>query len=248
MPWNAESREARLARAFLELADTLVQAFDLLEFLEALCAWCVDILEVDAAGVLLVDEREHELRLVAASSERMRVLEVFESQQSEGPCVDAYRTVDQVIVPDLLPSADRWPRFTPKALESGFRSAFGFPLRLRDQCIGALNLFRTEPTTLGEMDARAAQALADAAAIGILQERALREARELSEQLQHALHSRVVIEQAKGIVSNGLVVDMEEAFERLRRFSRDRNEPLRTVAERIVDGSLPPESLTRPAP
>lgn len=238
-------REARLARAFVDLTDILVHGFDLLDYLHGLCERCVDVLDVDAAGVLLADEH-HELRLVAASSERMRVLEAFEAQHREGPCVDAYRDVTQVLAPDLAETADRWPTFTPKALDAGFRSAAGFPLRLRDQCIGALNLFLVEPRTFPEPDLLAAQALADAAAIGILQERALREARDLSQQLRHALASRVAIEQAKGVVSRALGLDMDEAFERLRRFSQDHNQPLRTVAEQVASGAFDPETLAGP--
>lgn len=241
---GAVMREEQLARAFIDLADTLVQGFDVLDFLQGLCERCVAVLEVDAAGVLLADAHK-ELRLVAASSETMRVLEAFEAQHREGPCVDAYRGVARVLAPDLAESADRWPLFTPKALRAGFASAAGFPLRLRDQCIGALNLFLAGPGTLSGDDLAAAQALADAATIGILQERALREARELSGQLQHALASRVVIEQAKGITARALGVDLDEAFERLRRYSQDRNQPLREVSEAVADGTLSPETLPR---
>lgn len=141
----------------------------------------------------------------------MRVLEVFEVQNDEGPCLEAYRSGEQVVASDLGTASGRWPRFAPKAVEAGFHSAFGFPLRLRADRIGALNLFCTTASDLEEADVRAAQALADIAAIGILQERALREANALSEQLQHALDSRVMIEQAKGIVASQLDIDMGEA-------------------------------------
>lgn len=235
-------REERLVRAFVELTDTLVADFDVLDFLHGLCEKCVDVLDVEAAGVLLADEG-HELRLVSASSERMRVVEAFEAQHHEGPCVDAYRGVERVLAEDLAKARARWPVFVPKALDAGFGSAAGFPLRLRAQCIGALDLLLTAPGTLSGPDLVVAQALADVATVAVLQERALREARELSGQLQHALASRVVIEQAKGIVSKALGVDMEEAFARLRRYSQDWNLALSDVAERVVGRALAPENL-----
>jgi GAF domain-containing protein len=239
------TREERLARAFVDLADTLVRDFEILDFLDLLCQRC-EVLDVSATGVLLAD-KDQELRLVAASSEAMRVLEVFEVQNDEGPCLEAYRSGEQVVATDLSEASSRWPRFAPKAMEEGFRAAFGFPLRLRTDRIGALNLFCTTASDLEPADVRAAQALADIAAIGILQERALTEAHALSEQLQHALHSRVIIEQAKGIVASQLGVDMGEAFDRLRRHSRQRNVPLRDVAAATIDGELPPQDLSGPA-
>lgn len=233
------TREQRLVQVFVDLADTLVRGFDVLDLLHVLCERCVEVLDVGAAGAMLGAE-EHELRLVAASSEKMRVLEAFEAQNGEGPCFDAYVSIAQVLVPDLNETADRWPGFTSKALDAGYRSAFGFPLRLRGQCIGALNLFRSDVGELSVADGRAGQALADAVTIAILQERALRESRELGGQLQGALDSRVVIEQAKGMVRAELDVDMDEAFERLRRYSQARNRPLREVAQQVVDGVLAP--------
>jgi GAF domain-containing protein len=231
-----------MARSFVDLADTLVRDFEILEFLDLLCRRCVEVLDVAAAGVLLAD-KGGALRLVAASSEAMRVLEVFEVQHDEGPCLEAYRSGEQIETGDLSHASSRWPRFAPKAVEAGFRRAFGFPLRLRTDRIGALNLFRTTATDLDAADIRAAQALADIAAIGILQERALREANALSEQLQHALNSRVTIEQAKGMVVSKLGIGMGEAFERLRGHSRHQNILLRDVAAAVIDGGLRPEDL-----
>lgn len=235
-----------MVEAFVALADTLVSDYDLLDYLGTLCQRCVDVLEVAAAGVLLADQKTLGLQALAASSEQMRVLEVFESQHDEGPCMDAYQTGRQVMVADLARASARWPSFTSKALGAGFGAVFGFPLRLRDQRLGALNLLRHGPGHLDEVDVRAAQALADAATIGILQERGLAEARTLSDRLQHALDSRVVIEQAKGIVSTQLGLDMEQAFGRLRRFSQDHNQPLREVVQRILAGTLAPDELHRP--
>lgn len=241
MAREAVTREERLAQAFIDLADTLVHGFDMLDLLLLLSERCVDVLEVAAAGVMLAGEAG-ELHLVAASDESLTVLETFEAQQGEGPCFDAYVTVDQVVAPDLGQAGARWPNFAPKAMEAGFRSAFGFPLRLRGDCIGALNLFNTEASTLDEADTRVGQALADAATIAILQARVLRESRDLGGQLQSALDSRVVIEQAKGILSHRLSIGMGEAFERLRRQSQEMNLPLREVARQVVDGTLAPDA------
>lgn len=239
------TREGRLAQAFVDLADTLVQGFEVLEFLQLLCTRCVDVLDVAAAGVLLADEG-HELRLVAASSEQMRILEVFEMQHDEGPCLEAYRSGEQVVAIDLAVAGQRWPQFAPTAVEARFRSAFGFPLRLRAERIGALNLFLTTPGAMDQADVRAAQALADVAAIGILQERALREARVVTDQLQHALDSRVIIEQAKGIVASQLQVGMEQAFDSLRRYSSRSQLSLREVAKAVIEGNLHPRGLGDP--
>lgn len=241
---GAAMRESRLARTLIELTDTLVHGFEVVDLLHVLCERCVDVLEVDAAGVLLADEHGR-LRLVAASSEQMRVLEAFEAQHREGPCVDAFQGVSQV-VPELADAGDRWPMFAPRALDAGFHSAASFPLRLRLQCIGSLNVFLRAPGTLPETELGAAQALADAATIGILQERTLSESRGLSAQLQQALASRITIEQAKGVTSRALGVDVDQAFDRLRRYSQDKNEPIRDVAQQVVNGTLAPESLTTP--
>lgn len=173
----------------------------------------------------------------------MHRLEALEAEHGEGPCVDAYRGVEQVLTPDLSSEGNRWPTFTPEALDAGFQAAAGFPLRRREQCIGALNLFLSARRPFPPTELRAAQAMADAATIGILQERARRRAQERAAQLQHALASRVAIEQAKGIASRALGIDVDEAFERIRRYSQDRNQPLRQVAEHIVAGSVTPEGL-----
>jgi GAF domain-containing protein len=233
-------REGRLVRAFVDLADTLVGDYDVGDFLHVLCERCVEIFDFDAVGVLLLGEHE-QLRLTAASSEQLRVLELFEIQQEEGPCQDAYQTGAQVTQHDLRQADERWPRFAPAALDAGFRSVYAFPLRWRDDRIGALNMFRAEPGPFDELDIAAAQALADVAAIGILQQRALAEAKLRAEQLQHALNSRVVIEQAKGVIAERLGIDPEEAFERLRRHARNNQRRLHDSARMVVEGKVMPD-------
>jgi GAF domain-containing protein len=247
------SVDERLAQAFVELADTLVAGFDLMEFLQTLTERCVELLEVDAAGLLLADGRGA-LRLVAASTEQARVAELFQLQNDEGPCVDCFRSGQPVIIGDISVGnvAARWPRFGPAALEMGFAGVHAIPMRLRDQVIGTLNLFRSAPDGLDEPVARAARALVDVATIGILQERAVRQQELVAAQLQAALHSRVMIEQAKGVLAERQHVSPDEAFLILRRYARDHNRPLTALAGDVIHGitdiSPGSQATIRPAP
>lgn len=230
--------DERLARTFVELADTLVGGFDLMEFLHMLTERCVELLEVDAAGLLLADGRGA-LQLVAASTEQARLVELFQIQNDEGPCLDSYRTGKQVIARDVA-DADataRWPRFAVAAAGMGFANVLAIPMRLREQVIGTLNLFGSAPDGLDPAVARAARALVDVATIGILQERAAREQELVAGQLQTALNSRVVIEQAKGILAERLQITPDQAFITLRQFSRDNNRPLTQLASDVVGGT-----------
>jgi GAF domain-containing protein len=230
--------DERLAQTFVELADTLVGGFDLMEFLHMLTERCVELLEVDAAGLLLADARGT-LQLVAASTEQARVAELFQIQNDEGPCLDSYRTGQPVIVGDIAAAdaAARWPRFAAAAREMGFAAVHAIPMRLRDQVIGTLNLFGTAPDGLDPAVARAARALVDIATIGILQERASREQGIVSGQLQVALNSRVIIEQAKGILAERMRVTPDQAFTVLRAYSRNHNYPLTQLAADVISGT-----------
>jgi hypothetical protein len=239
------AREPQLVRAFVDLADTLVSGFDVVEFLGRLCVRCVEAVGLDAAGATLADDRGR-LALVGASSDRMRALELFEVQSGQGPGADAYDTGERVVAEDLADAGKQWPQFVPVALAQGFHSAAAFPLRLRTQRIGALNVFWLDFGGLDERDLRWLQALADVASIGILHERAMREATAVASQLERALDRRVVIEQAKGVVGAKLGIGMPAAFEHMRRFARQRNLRLRDVAQELVDGTLPPQRLAGP--
>jgi transcriptional regulator with GAF, ATPase, and Fis domain len=234
----AATVDERLAQTFVELADTLVGGFDLMEFLHMLAERCVELLEVDAAGLLLADARGT-LQLVAASTEQARVVELFQIQNDEGPCLDSYRTGQPVIVPDMAAAeaAARWPRFATAAREMGFVAVHAIPMRLRDQVIGTMNLFGTAPDELDPAVARAARALVDIATIGILQERATREHELVAGQLQVALNSRVIIEQAKGILAERLRVTPDQAFLMLRDYSRNNNHPLTLLAGDVISGT-----------
>jgi len=235
-------REAMLARTFVELADTLVADFDVVEVLTLLADRCVEVLDVAAAGLMLVTP-DGELRVMASSSDAMRVLELFELQNHEGPCLDCYRSGEPVINEDLGGSDTRWPRFASEALTAGFHSVHALPMRLRGSVIGALNLFHTEPGEMQRSDVEAAQALADVATIAILQHRASLEAQVVNEQLNNALKSRIVIEQAKGMIAERESVTMEAAFARLRGHARNHNQRLSDLAGSIIDGTLAAASL-----
>jgi GAF domain-containing protein len=240
-------REALLARTFVELADTLVTDFDVVELLTLLADRCVDVLDVGAAGLMLAAP-DGDLRVMASSSEAMRLLELFELQSQEGPCLDCYRTGRPVVNQDLATVDGRWPRFASEALAAGFHSVHALPMRLRGSVIGALNLFHIEPGGMQQGDIDAAQALADVATIGILQHRAALEAQVVNDQLNHALNSRIVIEQAKGIVAERESLNMEQAFSTLRNHARDHNLRLIDVAHDLIDGSLAASALSRPPP
>jgi hypothetical protein len=228
-------QEQQLSEAFVALADSLVADYDVADMLHRLTGHCVALLDVAAAGLLLADQRGN-LQVVAASSETSRVLELLQLQHDQGPCLDCYRTGAAIAVPDLDLAADRWPIFTAEARAAGYRSVYALPMRLRDDVIGTLNLFGSGP--LLDADTRIGQALADVATIAILQERAIRHQEMLAEQLQHALTSRIVIEQAKGVLAERGGLDMEQAFDRLRRHARNTNTRLTDVARGVVDGSL----------
>jgi GAF domain-containing protein len=242
---QGSTKEALLAQTFVDLVDTLVDDFDVVDLLTLVADRCVDVLDIAAAGLMLVAP-EGDLRVVAFSSEAVRVVELFELQAEEGPCLDAYHTGAAIVNQDLAHVNGRWPNFVPVAIEAGFRSVHAIPMRLRGAIIGALNLFRAEVGDLGDFDILAAQALADVATIAILHHRAASEAQLVNEQLSLALNSRIVIEQAKGVLAERIGLDMEQAFARLRKYARDHNLRLIEVARGVVDGSVKAESLRSP--
>lgn len=228
-------QEQALARAFVQLADTLVTDFDLIDLFNGLCADCVQIVGVDAAGLMLTDQRGA-LQVVAASSETAHLLELFQLQAGQGPCVECYRTSAPVGADDL--STDRrWPRFSRRAREHGFTAAHALPMRLREETIGGLNLFHHQPRAMTEHELSICQALADVATIAILSERRLRDRATLTEQLQHALNSRIVIEQAKGLLAGRGHIGLDEAFTALRSHARATSTRLTDLARSVVDGS-----------
>ena len=231
------SRENLLTTTLVELADTLVTEFDALDFMHTLTQRAIALLEADAAGVILVDSRGR-LQVMASTHQQARVLEVFQIQNDEGPCQECCRTGQSLVNLDLDEVAERWPRFRAAVREAGFQSTHAVPMRLRDEVIGALNLFCTDRVQLSTEDVSLAQAMADIATIGLLQERVVREQGLLSEQLQNALNSRVLVEQAKGVLAERATLGIDEAFELMRSHSRRTRRPLTDVARSVIVGEV----------
>jgi transcriptional regulator with GAF, ATPase, and Fis domain len=238
------SREQRIASTFVELADTLVADFDVIDFLHTLATRSVELLGATAAGIMLADQRG-QLQVVASSTEEARLLELYELQNNQGPCLDCYRTGRPVAHADLPAMHAAWPAFTPQLRQHGFHSAQALPMRLRTETIGALNLFRAEPGRLTEADLGIGQAMADVATVGLLQERAIAARELVATQLQGALTSRVVIEQAKGMLAQRAGLSLDQAFQLMRAYARSNNRRLGDVAARILDGSLGNDLLGR---
>jgi GAF domain-containing protein len=246
-PPQFDSRQSvLLAQTFVTLADTLVDDYDVVDLMDRLVTTCTDLLDVTAAGILLVDQRGG-LQVVASSSEEMRLVELFQLQNEEGPCLDSISSGQAVDVDNLSTSAGRWPRFSAEAARVGYRSVHAVPLRLREEVIGGLNLFRDAPPAFTDGERRIAQALADAATIGILQQRSVHRAALLAEQLQTALDSRIVIEQAKGVLAQHHGVGMNEAYRLLRRHARDHNLRMGVLAEALARGDQDPAQLVATA-
>src|SRR6266705_516124 len=235
------TREADVVKALVEMADTLVDDYDVVDLLTGLADRCVSLLDVSAAGVMLASP-EGSLGLVASSSEAMRLLELFELQTQEGPCLDAFRTGQSVEHENLQAGSGRWPSFSAAALQAGFASALALPLRLREATLGALNLLRVTRTPMDEADVIVARAFADLATLSIIQHRTAAESQRLNEQLSAALTSRVVIEQAKGLISERAGIDLVEAFSRLRAYACNGNHRLTDVARAAIDGTLDPQA------
>ena len=240
-----KNREEWLAETLVELADTLVEEFDMVDFLSLLARRCVELFGAVEAGLMLADPGGN-LRYMASSTERSKILELFELQNEEGPCLDCFRTGEQVVNQRLGEPAERWPRFSAEAEAAGFVSAHALPLRVRGKVIGAINLFHAEDRQLDATDVRLGQAMADIATIGILQERTISQATVLADQLQRALSSRIVLEQAKGKLGERAGIALDEAFSLLRGYSRRHNRRLTDVAAAFVSGELNADDL-RPA-
>lgn len=231
------AREQRIVETFVEFADTLVAGFDVVEFLHRVAERCVELLDCVEAGVLIADPAGA-LRVMASSSERTDALELLQAQNAEGPCFECYQQGAVVLSEDLGADARRWPLFAPEAVRAGFASVHAVPMRAHGEAIGALNLFRSKAGPLAGTDVPVSQGMADIAAIGLLNERQSRETHDTVGQLQRALQSRVVIEQAKGLLAERLHLNMDEAFARLRAYARTHSRRLSEVADELIDGRL----------
>jgi GAF domain-containing protein len=230
-------REDLMADAFVQLADTLVADFDVLDFLHTLVERAVELLDADAGGIMLADQRGG-LEVLASTSHEVRLVELFELQNQEGPCLEAFRSGSAVTKQDLAAMRSAWPSFTERLEQAGFSSAQAVPMRLRDEVIGALNVFRVAPGALSDSDMKLARALADIGTIGLLQERSMRARDRLAEQLQGALNSRVLIEQAKGVLAERTGLEVAQAFTAIRAHARRTGTALAEVAGDVVHGRL----------
>ena len=246
---RAIQRQALTATTFVEIVDTLVDDFDVIDVLTVLTSRSVELLEAAAAGILLADEHGH-LRVIGASTEEVQLLELFQIQNDEGPCLDCFHS-GRIVSNANLSAPSSWPQFGAESLLAGYPSVCAVPLRLKDLILGCLNLFMSEPVGLSDAEVALAQALADVASIAIVQDQATRQAAIREGHLQHALISRIAIEQAKGMIAERGNLDMDESFARLRTFARDNNRGLTDVAEALVAGTLNIDAISqtrRPPP
>lgn len=172
---------------------------------------------------------------MASTSEESQLVEVLQLEAGAGPCVDCYRTGTVVAIDDIAADGAKWPLFQSAALSQGFRSLHAVPMRLRSRTIGALNLFGREPGPLGAENAAIAQAFADVATITLLQELAAKESALINKQLQRALNSRILIEQAKGVIAQTSNVDMNAAFALLRSYARAHNQTIYETADDVIN-------------
>jgi len=216
-------RETRISAAFVAVADTLVTDFDAVDLLHTLVRDCVEILDMQAGG------------------------EVMQLAADSGPCIDCFTRGQAVSVSDIADDESQWPEFRRVALAQGIHSVLATPMKLRGKVIGTMNLFGTGVGHVSDRDAAVAQALADVATIGLLQERVIREGHLIEEQLHRALDSRVMIEQAKGVIASSLSVTMDEAFALIRKYSRDRNLTIRAVAESVSGREIPADDIAKVA-
>jgi hypothetical protein len=236
------TREQRVADAFVGLANSLVDDFDVVDLLTGLAANCAELLDIASAGVLLADDRGL-LHVVAASSESTWRLELFQLQRDQGPCLDCYHSGEPVVVPDLAREAARWPRFVEAALGAGFASVHAMPMRLPRTVLGALGLFGSDTGALSDADRALAQALAHVGSVAILRGQGDIDRAAVADRLRHAVTSRVVLEQAKGFLADQGQLDVDAAFTLLRTYAHAHHLLLADVARAVVDRSLPVEQV-----
>lgn len=234
---NAPSRETKIINAFVKVTDTLIADFDVVDLLHTLVGECIGLVDTDAGGLMLADSLG-ELQLVASTSEQADFVETMQLTAGDGPCVECFVTGTPVAVADIEQSGSQWPTFQTAALGQGFHSLHATPLRLRGKVIGTINLFSKSVGELSPRNAAVVQALADVATLSIMQEHLVRESNIVAEQLQRALDSRILIEQAKGVISQLGSMDMQDAFEALRSYARSNNLSLRLVAEGVTNRTI----------
>lgn len=237
-----DSRESLITNAFVSIANSLADGFDVVDLLSGLTTDCVRLLDVDAAGLLLADPRGV-LHVVAASSERTRNLELFQLQRDQGPCLDCFHSGVAVAVSDLKMGPERWPEFTAAARRAGFVSVHALPMRLHDKVLGTLGLFGAHSGALNEDDLNLAQALAHVASVALVVDKAAADEAIVIQQLQTALTSRVSVEQAKGLLAQVGNMDMDGSFAALRKFARDHNQKISEVSQKLVSREIYPQQV-----
>jgi GAF domain-containing protein len=225
----------RVAEVCVELSDTLVPHFTPLDHLSTLCERCVELLDITAAATVLSD-RPDDRFVVAVAPERSRLREVLAVAATEGPGTDLGGTGQCVLSDAFQDEVDRWRAFGRAATAAGFESAHALPLRCRAEVVGMLALLHEHPHRVSDADHHLGQLLADTATIGLLQHRAVSTAEGVQAQLQCALTSRVLIEQAKGVLAQQGHVDVDDAFHVMRRYARAHNLRLVDVARTVTTG------------
>lgn len=230
----SRTREQQLVDTFVSLTDSLVADYDIVDLLQTLVDNATELFDAAAAGIMLVNDLQ-DLEVIASTSERSNFIGLMQLQAGEGPCVEAFTTAETVSVESPAEMQRRWPRFAAASQELGYSSVHSVPLRLRDITLGSMNLFREEAGALNADDAIAARALTDVATISILQQRTTEHANIVQTQLQHALTSRVIIEQAKGFLAHTHHVDLDSAFALLRSHARSHQVCIADVARDVVD-------------
>lgn len=241
------TREENITDAFVRVAGTLVVAYDVVDLLSTLAYTCTQLLDVQAGGILLADG-SGALELVASTSEEAEIVEVMILAAGTGPCIDSYKTGEVVSVPDIEKDTRNWKRFRRTAIDQGFRAAHATPLRLHGKVIGAMNLMSTVTGALSDRDAQLAQALADVATVGILHEHSFRQPDVVAAQLHLALDTRILVEQAKGVLAEVRSCTMSEAFDALREYSRGHEVSLREAAAGVVNRTISMDSLVSAEP
>jgi GAF domain-containing protein len=229
-----DTREARVAKAFIRTTSALMTPYDIVELLSTLMATCTDIFGLEAGGILIADV-VGDLELVASTSEEASIVETMVIGAGAGPCIDAYVRGEIVTVADIAVDAEEWPQFRSTALAQGFRSVHAVPMRIRGEVVGVMALLGTHAGRLPADDLEAAQSLADIATLGIIHERSFRQPHAITEQLHLALDTRILIEQAKGVLAQSGGLTMDAAFDALRQYARQNELTLREVADRVVN-------------
>ncbi|UFU02236.1 GAF and ANTAR domain-containing protein [Ruania suaedae] len=227
-----EQKFVQLTAAFTE---KLVAPYDVDEALRTLAENLTDLLALAGSGVTLgLEER---LRAATAVPPHLAALEHYQEQHQEGPCVSAYHTGEVVAVSDLREET-RWPGYRTIAADVGVRAVAGMPMKLAGNAVGALNMYHAEPHIWDDSDLLAARALSNMATAYLIHSSTLSQQNQLSDQLQHALDSRVLIEQAKGVLTQTHALTLTEAYELLRRNARNNGRKVREVADDVVEGRL----------